>query len=170
MGWCAYALQCAAQAFKQAYQRQEEAPIQSAKREFCEHQHDISWDTLSSLSETVIEEKQKGYAITLNDIIRICADKNDLGVLRKAVQTTLDDPALRARLDLTLMPHMPAPAPVPAGPKPVMPQPQYTAPAFAPSVPALGGSARPMRSVQKPFIPSQKEREDHTSLPQEARQ
>lgn len=146
LGWCAAALQAAARAFDMAL-ASNRPPGQAAHERFTTARNETGWETLEGLGEKIVDRRQKGHAVTLGGIAKLCESAEPLKSIADSVSLSLKDPAFAARLEaanaLTHTPPMPA-APAPAGPRPSAPP----APVAIPAGPALGGA--PIRAVQKP--------------------
>jgi hypothetical protein len=153
LGWCGHALQSAARAFENAVSTGM-SPTQAARLEFEGSKDATSWETLRKIGSSIVDQKRKGYAVTLGNIAEIANTNPDFAPLLGSIKITMKDPSyiqkLQAANDLTLQGHAPSgPAikgPAPKGPAPKGPAPQaptYSAPAAAPPMPAgpgLGGN------------------------------
>ena len=159
LGWCGHALQAAAKAFDTAI-KTGASPLQAARLEF-EGTKDIpNWETLSKISQSVVEQKRQGYAVTLGNVAEICNNDPLFSPMLGSIRITMKDPnyiqKLEAANDLRLAGPAPS-APAPKGPAPKTPAPE-AAPAayYAPAMPGpslgLGGSGRrmPIRPAKPP--------------------
>lgn len=144
MGWCGHALQAAARAFENALSSGI-SPIQAARLEFEGNKDATTWDMLKKIGDAIIDQRRKGYAVTLGNVAEIANENPTFAPVLGSIRVTMKDPSyiqkLEAANDLSLRPASPAPstaapsAPVPKGPE----VPAYSAPTMA--APGLGGNA-----------------------------
>jgi len=140
LGWCANALQDAASAFEKAL-TSGASPDQAARMHFEGNKDNLKWDTLKKLGGDIIQQKQKGFAVTMGHIAEICHNNPAFTPVLGSIKMTMNDPSYVQKLDAsndfrnTNIPtppsHAPS-APAPKGPAP-------NAPALS-NAPRLGGS------------------------------
>jgi len=164
LGWCANALQEAAKAFENALSSGT-SPEQAARMHFEGNKTDTSWDDLKSLGDSVVDQKRKGYAVTMGHIAEICHENPAFAPILGSLKMTMNDPGylqqLEAANDLAMTPDTPAlspstPAPkgpAPSGLSPKAPEAAPSAPSAAPpppaAMPGLGGSSNTRRIMQE---------------------
>lgn len=148
LGWCSNALHDAAQAFERALLNGA-PPDQAARMQFEGNKAQPKWESLKELGKGIIDQKRKGFAVTMGHIAEICHNNPSFAPVLDSLKITMNDPAyiqkLEAANDLNIMPNAPtitpktpAPnAPIPRAPAPNAPIPQ--SPAMSPS---LGGNNR----------------------------
>lgn len=153
LGWCADALQSAGMIFDSSISKGREAAASAARDTFLNKKETNNWADLVDLGDKIIEEKRKGYAVTLGHVADLCADDPAFDQVRNALQKTMNDPSYQAKLALANDIGMAPVAPVPKSPAPAAPVPKSPAPrgpALAPSGPAGptlgGGSAQMVRA------------------------
>jgi len=143
LGWCANALQAAAKAFEGAVSSGI-SPAQAAALEFQSTKEDATWDSLKKIGDNVVEQKRKGFAITMNDISDMAASKPEFAFVATSVKATMSDPSYVQQLSLTkelaVKPVGLAAAPVTPAPKAAPTTPHI---AIGPAGPSLGGAANP---------------------------
>ena len=176
LGWCANALQDAAQAFERALLNGA-SPAQAAKMQFEGNRREPSWEELKKLGNKVIDQRRQGIAVTMGHIAEICHDNPAFTPVLDSLKITMNDPTyiqkLEAANDLAAAPSVPsAPAPkaptpkgpAPKGPAPTGPQiqePATSAPITpaAPSAPTLGGNNRTKELMRQRQMMLQKQKE-----------
>lgn len=142
LGWCAHALQAAARAFENALSVGA-SPLQAAHMEFVGTNDIPTWESLTKMGDTIIEQKRQGLGVTLGTVAEIGSSHADFAPLLGSVRATMKDPEyikkLEAANDLAIRHAGPAPV-APSAPK-AAPTIQYAPSAPAPNVPGLGGNA-----------------------------
>lgn len=146
LGWCGHALQAAARAFESAMSSGM-SPTQAARLEFEGNKDSTAWEMLKKIGETIVDQKRKGFAVTLGNVAEICNDNPDFAPVLGAIRVTMKDPnyiqKLQAANDFTLHRTPALSGPTPSAPTPKGPAPQapaYATPAMAAPVPGLGGN------------------------------
>lgn len=155
LGWCGNALQAAAKAFENALSSGV-SPLQAARLEFEGTKDTTSWESLRNVGDAVIEQKRKGYGVTLGNVAEICNNNPLFAPVLGSIRMTIKDPAyiqkLQAANDYNLAHQGPKPsgpafaAPEPNAPVPQAPTPTPASPTAAPNYyvpagPSLGGRA-----------------------------
>lgn len=144
LGWCANALQSAARAFENALSNGV-SPTQAARLEFEGTKEDTNWEALKKIGGKIIEQKRKGFDVTLGNVAEICAESPGLEPVLGAIKITMKDPGYIQKIQLANGLGMRGPsaqpvfAPVSAAPKVQGPAP--TGPQFSPPTPGLGGGS-----------------------------
>ncbi len=143
LGWCANALQAAARAFDSAMLTGI-SPQQAARMEFEGSKDSTSWDKLKKIGETIVDQKRKGFAVTMGSVAEICNSNPAFAPVLSSIRVTMKDPdyikKLEAANDLSI--KGPAPSAAPSGPKIQTPAPPaYTGPTFSAPAPGMGGSS-----------------------------
>ena len=167
IGWCANALQDAANAFDKALKAGKQ-PEQLARMQFEGGREKSTWEDLKKLGNRIVEKRRQGMAVTLGTIAEICHDHPAFAPVLNSIKVTLNDPsytqALQASNDLAMGPSAPAPQPKgmepkgpsqdlgPRGPVPDMPAP-------APPGPSLGGKGRGAHIMRQRHLMAQKAKE-----------
>ncbi len=150
LGWCAGALQIAGDRFISSLPAGKDKAADVARHTFQDQKEQSHWSDIVALGDKIIDEKRKGYTVTLGQINELCADEPRFAGMRQSVQATLQDPAYAQRLeaanDLNFTPAAPAaPRAAPRSPAPKGPAPQAPIP-FSPAGPGLGGSSQMVRA------------------------
>jgi hypothetical protein len=137
LGWCAHALQAAARAFESALVTGR-SPLHAARLEFEGTKDTTDWETLKKIGNAVVDQKRKGFSVTMGKLAELCKTDAALAGVMGSVQITMNDPAFAQKLEAAndFRPRYQPATPQPKGPIPVMPS-------YAPAAPApsLGGSA-----------------------------
>lgn len=149
LGWCGHALQSAARAFEAALSNGM-SPTQAARMDFEGNKDATSWETLKKIGDSIIDQKRKGFAVTLGNVAEIANSNPNFAPILGSIRVTMKDPGyiqkLEAANDFALKgpaiggpaPQAPAPkAPAPVSPAPQAPTPQ--APAATVMAPPMGG-------------------------------
>ncbi|MEM9470243.1 MAG: hypothetical protein AAF988_08785, partial [Pseudomonadota bacterium] len=177
LGWCANALQEAAQAFEKALSSGA-SPSQAARMQFEGNKGDTSWDMLKELGEDIIDQRRQGFAVTMGHIAEIAHSNPAFAPVLGSLKMTMNDPTytqkLEAANDLSIMPAAPTNAPSlgPKGPAPKAPG--LDGPKAAPSSPAPtnipaagpslgGGSAMSKQIMQQKQLAAQKAAQEKSS-------
>lgn len=147
MGWCSHAFQAAAKAFESALTTGV-SPTQAARLEFEGTKDATTWDTLKKIGNAIIDQKRRGYAVTLGNVAEICSSNPLFAPVLSSIRVTMKDPSyvqkLQAANDLVFKGPSAAPAsPAPKTPSPVTPT--YSTPASAPTL--GGGSAARQKAM-----------------------
>ena len=135
VGWCANALQNAGKAFEAALHSGTQ-PEQAARMNFTTADPLPSWDSLKDLGKKIVDEKRKGFAVTMGHIAEVCHNNDAFSQVLDSIKITMNDPSyiqkLEAANDLNFVPAGPAiNAPAPQGPAPTGPSgPQMSGPAM----------------------------------------
>ncbi len=149
LGWCANALQAAARAFDSA-RTSGMSPLQAARMEFEGTKDMVEWDTLRKVGDTVIEEKRKGYGMTLASVAELCNAAPLFAPILNSLRATMREPAygytpnlsmglaLGSEFDNNAVMAMPAFTPQVAPAAPAM--------GFAPSGPGGMAASMPQRT------------------------
>lgn len=91
LGWCATALQAAANAFDLAL-NQGKSPEQAAKLEFEIHRHAAPLEGLEHMSKDIVQRKRKGELVTMEQLPAIARDIPDMEHVIKSIKKTMADP------------------------------------------------------------------------------
>lgn len=161
LGWCSNALHDAAQAFERALLNGA-PPDQAARMQFEGNKAQPKWEALKELGKDIIDQKRKGFAVTMGHIAEICHNNPSFAPVLDSLKITMNDPAyiqkLDAANDLNMVPNAPSMAPSPPAPKtptkdlaPNAPMPQT--PAMGPS---LGGNNTGQRLAHQRNLAIQK--------------
>lgn len=144
IGWCAAALQVAAQGFEQALAGGH-SPAATARRDFDGEKDKTAWDTLRDLGKTIIKQARNGNPVTLSSVADLTAAEA-AAAINRSVQVTISTPSYRSRLEaVTALQARTMPQAVPAAaPAPVAPS-ATARPVMGPS---LGGGASPLRRTE----------------------
>ncbi len=140
IGWCASALQAAARAFENALSNGA-PPLQAAKIEFESTKEETGWESLKKIGESVIEQKRKGFTVTLGSLADLCGGQPAFAMVATSIQSTLANPAYANNLKVAndFSPRAATPTAAPSSPAPKMDVSLQAIPA-GPSGPSLGGS------------------------------
>ncbi len=148
LGWCANALQAAARAFDNAL-TSGMSPVQAARLEFEGTKDSTPWETLRKIGEAIIEQKRKGYAVTVGNVAEICNTNPVFAPVLNSIRVTMKDASYVQKLEAAndMAAHMskgfePAAAPQMKGPAPSAPAGPSAAPS-TPAAPAAGGYVAP---------------------------
>lgn len=151
LGWCASALQAAGRAFDSALSNGM-SPTQAARLEFQGTKDSTTWDTLRKIGESIVEQKRKGYAVTLGNVAEICNSNPAFAPVLGSIRVTMKEPTYLKKLEIAndlsmgmgkgLEPMAPQiSGPAPATPAPATPAANAapTAANYAPSAPPAPG-------------------------------
>lgn len=167
-GWCAHALQSAAQAYQNAGQRGMPSE-QAARLEFQSAKQQTGWKELNQLSTSVVDMHRGGQIVTMSGIAKWCEDNPAFKPIMESLNHTLTDPSYNRKLELAA--GMPAPGPrmaqdfaPSAGLRPVAPSAAPAGPAMM-AAPSMGlgggmGAAAPLRMPARPPNEPKKNVED----------
>lgn len=151
LGWCANALQEAAKAFERAL-TSGASPVQAARMNFEGAKSDTSWDMLKELGDNIVDQRRKGFAVTMGHIAEVCHQNPSFAPILSSLKMTMNDPGytqkLQAANDLALsnaQPNAPANSLTPQAPAPKGP---------APNAPANAGPSAPSAAPTTPSAPS----------------
>lgn len=132
LGWCANALQAAARAFDSA-RASGMSPLQAARMEFEGTKDMVEWDALRKVGDSVIEERRKGYGLTLASLAELCNAAPLFAPILNSLRMTMREPAYgyapNPSLGLALGAEFENNA--------VMPMPSFV-PQMAPAAPVMG--------------------------------
>lgn len=159
MGWCANALQAAARAFERALSSGA-SPDQAARMEFAGTRDEMNWDNLTKVSDSIIDKKRRGFAVTLGTVAEICNNNPAFAAVMNSIKATMKDPSYMQKLEAANDFALRGPALSPAGPAPTGPRMQPATPAYAPPAPALGGSGSNIRQIALERLRQQQEQKD----------
>lgn len=139
LGWCANALQEAAQAFEKALLTGS-SPIQAARMQFEGNKGDTSWDMLKELGDSVVDQRRQGFAVTMGHIAEIAHNNPAFAPVLGSLKITMNDPGylqkLEAANDLAMTPTTPANVPTMAPKGPTPKGPELSGPKVAPNIPS----------------------------------
>lgn len=169
LGWCASALQSAAHAFEQAVMAGAQ-PGEAARTHFEGEVMKVGWDSIKELGDNIVDQRRKGYALTMGHIAEICNENPAFAPILGALKITMNDPSYIQKLesanDLSIEPVAPAPqgpaptaapkGPAPKGPAPSAPVPQT--PAVFAKAPGMG--ANKSHLIRQRMLQQQKMREE----------
>lgn len=155
IGWCASALQAAAQAFEKALVTGS-SPDVAARLEFAGTKEQTDWDSLSRLGRDVVDERRLGHPVTIGKIADMYGDDSGLSNVVKSISMTMKTPEYQQKLEavqkMDVQPAGPKIAPVPATPAPTLsaqPAPEPVGPGFVPPAPGLGGNAASRQAAMR---------------------
>lgn len=107
-GWCAHALQSAAQAYQNAGQRGMPSE-QAARLEFQSAKQQTGWKELNQLGTVVHDMHRGGQIVTMSGLSKWCENNPAFKPIMESINYTLADPAYNRKLELAA--GMPSPAP-----------------------------------------------------------
>jgi hypothetical protein len=170
LGWCSNALNESALAFERALLNGA-PPEQAARMQFNGNKAHPKWSSLKELGEDIIDQKRKGFAVTMGHIAEICHNNSSFSPILESIQMTMKDPAylqkLEAANDLNITPNIPKAPSLGSnlGPKTPAPQgPSMNATPQAPAMgPSLGGSGRGAQIAQQRNMMAKKQQKDSSS-------
>ncbi|MCB9984948.1 MAG: hypothetical protein H6864_04585 [Micavibrio sp.] len=138
-GWCAHALQSAANAYTHASSRGMPSE-QAARLEFQSAKQQTGWRELNALGEHITGAHKNGQAVTLSGISNWCEQNPQFKAIMESINITLADPVFTRKLEASA--EMPTPGPrLGNAPKNTPSTPQFIpqmAPAAMPNF-AIGG-------------------------------
>lgn len=100
MGWCAHALQAAAQAYESAAERGI-PPAQAARLEFQSAQKLIGWNHLHHLGHHIVDRQRSGEKVSLTTVSNWCEKRGaDLRCVAESIHKTIEDPTFGRKLSV----------------------------------------------------------------------
>lgn len=141
IGWCAAALQAAAQGFEQALEAGQ-GPVAPARGAFAEEKDKTTWDALRDVGKTIIRNSRSGQPVTLSSVDEIARNSAAAAAITRSIQATVNSPAYQARLNAVSELHMRHDHTPSIAPSPAAPQVSPTVAAHALAGPSLGRTGR----------------------------
>lgn len=97
-GWCAAALQSAAQSFENAIAggKEPESPV---TENFISERSDTDWDALKEIGERVVHAKREGDIVTMNTVREIAGEIENADNIAHALEKTIEGPRYQKQLE-----------------------------------------------------------------------
>jgi hypothetical protein len=128
-GWCAGALHAAAKAYQGAKEKGHTSPYQASRLEFESQKSLINLSQISKICDDITEKARQGYAMTLQDLMKWCANNVEFTPLVQSLHITIQDPDYQQKYVLNN--ELPQPKPMPSY-SPHTPHAKPSAPHYAP--------------------------------------
>lgn len=161
LGWCASALQAAAEAFEKAV-RMGKNPDEAARSEFENKTSLTTWNDMAVLGQKIVERKRQGYVMALGHVADICEQNGAWKEVLNAVRKTMTDEShlkkLAAANELNALPQIAPKGLGPAAAPAMTTGPTYQTPAPALPTPGLGDNSHTARRQR--FLLDQKDKKD----------